>query len=66
MLNLYIPMHEMQCLVLALHKECILCVILTALLEQRTALLEYTDLFVLDVLIYSSMIYCTSNQDLQV
>jgi len=38
---------------------------LTALLEYKTALLEYIDLFVLDVLIYFSMIYCTFTQDLQ-
>jgi len=44
---------------------------LTALLEYKIALLEYIVLFVLDVLInqsiinHSSMIYCTSNQDLQ-
>jgi len=54
-----------ECILPLLYQKlfCMLC--LTALLEYKTALLKYIDLLVLhDNLIYSSMIYCTSNQDL--
>jgi len=38
---------------------------LTVLLEHMTALLEYIDLFILDVVNVFQHEYCTSNQDLQ-
>jgi len=55
----------MQHLALALYKHLQICTLQCIKNYCLTALLEYIDLFILDVVSISQNEYCTSNKDLQ-